>query len=269
MARKKHNYKEVLIFLEEIKDKVIYPEIARKTVGEACRDMEINPLIFNHAADGRSIHQQFGVTTKDDQTQGFGGVPAVVFNGGKGFIRMYGFGESGRDVLSSESLKIVQGVSDLLNKSLFRVEVKEGNCEVEPENDMRLYRIRNLCLTKYLPKLNREFMDGGKLLPVEDPRVAQHISKTIYRGLIGQAMMLDEEMGSLLEMSFPEFDDFECQILAGELKIGKVKKNVTALFAHNLVFATPLKFTGPWFTGRLRSHGYGQVLKHIEYVRKG
>jgi hypothetical protein len=267
-----NNYKELLLFPEALKDKTMYPDTVRKLVSEACGDKAVHPGIFNRyiveegddAGKRKTVHRKFG---DDRNGDGFGATPSIVFGGGRGIIRIYGIGKRGIELLEAEALKIVQNIVELLGNSVFRFEFKEGKCSIAQRYDPVVYRIHNLCLTKDMDEVNLKYMDAKrKLLDIQD--VAPHICKVLYRGIVGQAMGLDDEDGTFIESLLPHEDGFDAHILDGTLKIGCIKehangKKVHALFAHGLVFGAPYEFKGPWFTGHLRSHGHGAIRKHI------
>lgn len=250
-------YRELLIYPESLKGQPVFPDTARSLVAKACDATDVNPEIFARQPDGKTVQRVFGHTASGE---GYGAVPSICFNGGKGFIRLYGLGKRGRDLLSSEAAPIATAISRLLNNTPYRFDIRDGSCDITPERP-GAYRIHNLVVAKK----RYQFADiAEKGLPSLEA-MTPLIVKAIHRGLIGQAMALDEETGSQLAFRIPSEEMLGIQIFEGKPVFTPLKNGARAcaLGVHGLEFTMNLHLEGPWFAGHLRSRGFGQINRRI------
>lgn len=246
-------YKELLIFPESIKGQPMYPDTVRSLVSKACDGIAINPEIFARQADGKTIQRVFGHTADGE---GFGAIPSICFGGGNGLIRLYGIGKSGRQILTESAGTILTAVSALLNNTPCRFEVKSGDCEIG-DPDGGGFKIRNLVVAKKRYQY-AEFAEKRMPTLVE---MTPLIKRAIVRGIIGQAMMLDEETGSRHADRLPTDDMLDIKIFEGKpvFMPTKAGKKGCVLGVQDLVFSMNLSLSGPWFVGHLRSRGFGLI----------
>ncbi|MDO8728578.1 MAG: hypothetical protein Q7K26_01655 [bacterium] len=247
-------YKELLLFPEVLKGQQIYPEDARSLVAKACDGRSIDPAIFARGPDGKTLQGRYG---DDRKGEGFGLPPSIIFDGGNGFIRIYGIGKSGTDLLAEHTASIVTALSKHLGGP-YRMEFKHGDCELQMSEPI-LYSIRKLIVSKKPAKLSHFF-------GVTAQERAPEIKKEILNGLISMARWLDEDLGTphLLEHGIPSDDSLILDILEGESVPIPIKPGIPAAAFKNITFCTNISLNGPWMAGKLRSRGYGLIRRRIE-----
>lgn len=247
-------YKELLLFPDKLREQVVYPDVARKIVAQACDGHEIDPAIFARDAQGKTLQGRYG---DDRKGEGFGLPPAIIFDGGMGFIRLYGIGATGTSLLSSQAMSLVSALSNHFGGPL-RMEYKEGNCDLKPSKPI-LYSVRRLVMAKKPSQLERFWKTNAV------DRCAE-VRKELLSGLISQSRWLDNELGgeSNLEGRIPADDALLLDILEGESVPVEIKPGVSGMAYKNLTFCTNLELSGPWLAGKLRSRGYGMIRRRIE-----
>lgn len=247
-------YRELLIFPEGLKGKPVYPDTARSLCAKACDGVEIDPAIFARQPDGLSIQRVFGHTA---DKEGFGAVPSICFGGGAGFIRMTGLGQTGTDLILKNAGKIATAVSGLLGDCPYRVDLRKGDCKVQPSTGAHPYRIRNLIVSKKRDHFAGIATSGLPTLAQMEPL----IKKAIYRGLVGQALTLDREIGSHFGEVIGTEECLDIQIFEGKPFFAPIKEGLKtcALGVHGLTFTMSCRLVGPWYTGHLRSRGFGFI----------
>lgn len=246
-------YKELLIFPESLKGQPTYPDTVRSLVAKACDGLSVNPAIFARQADGKTIQRVFGHTADGE---GYGAVPSICFGGGNGLVRLYGMGVRGDELLSESAGTILTAVSGLLNNTPCRFEIWSGNCEVGHPNGSG-FKIRNLVVAKKRYQY-AEFAEKRIPTLVE---MTPLIKRAIVRGLIGQALTLDEETHSQLARQIPTDDMLDIKIFEGKpvFKPTKAGSKGCVLGVQDLVFTMNISLSGPWFVGHLRSRGFGLI----------
>lgn len=246
-------YKELLLFPEQLKGQTIYPDMARKIVALACNGLPVNPAIFARDEQGKTLQGRFG---DDRKGEGFGIPSPIVFDGGLGFIRIYGIGKTGSDLLTDQAMTLVAALSKHFN-SPFRMEFKQGDCSLKMSQPF-MYGIRRLVVAKKSHQLNHFF-------GVSATERASEIKKEILRGLISTARWLDKDLGgqSMLESQIPSENSIILDVLEGESVPVEIKPGIPAAAFKNVVFCTNLDINGPWSVGKMRSRGYGLVRRRI------
>lgn len=239
-------------------EEVIYPDDARRLVAAACDGVDIDPGIFARDSTGRTISGLFGAT---DGSEGIGLPPRIVFDGGKGFIRMYGIGKEGSALLEQQAPKLFTA---LFSKGFRSFDVKNGQMSIawQDEGMTPLYAIRCLVVAKK-PAQCQQYIRA----PLTD-ELSEQVSDLILRGLTGVARMLDEELMAenkrpIYTGSIPSSVD----LLEGTPCPVTIKPGLTAAGYKNLLLAFPCKFQGPWVTGMLRSRGFG-LMRAINPTRQ-
>lgn len=229
---------------------MIFPDEARRLAALACDGAEIDPAIFARDAQGKTLS---GTHPGSGGEADIGIAPRIVFDGGRGFIRIYGLGREGAGLLLGQA----PGLFAALYKAGFRgFEQKDGEMALAWKDDgaVPLYAIRCLVVAKKPAQCQRYIkapLVGG---------VAQSVGEVIVRGLSGVARMLDEE---LLQAglrpkhlaSVPSHID----ILEGTPIPVMVQPGIIAAAYRHVLFHLPCKLNGPWATGMLRSRGYGLI----------
>lgn len=251
-------YKELLLFPETLKGQVIYPDVARKMVAQACDQLPIDPAIFGRDAHGKPLTGRMG---DDRKGEGFGEPPAIVFDGGKGFIRLYGVGRRGSAVLTEQAMVVYLALCKHLGGPI-RMEFNEGITALQMSKPI-LYSMRRMVITKNPAKLSHFFR-------VSAMERSEEIKQEILRGLIGSARwhdQADDEAGAdgvPLEARIPSETSLLLDVLEGESVPIEIKPGVPGAAFKNLTFCTNLDLTGPWSVGKLRSRGYGLIRRRIE-----
>lgn len=247
-------YRELLIFPKALEGKPVYPDTARKMVAKACDGVStVSPEIFTRQNDGKSLQRVFGHTATGE---GYGAVPSICFGGGNGFIKLYGLGKRGSELLSANGAGIATAVSALHDNCPYRFDMKEGACKVQ-EASNGAYRIRNLIVSKKRDHFADIAANGLPTLYQMEPL----IKKAIVRGIIGQALTIDEETGSHYADVLGTEETLDIQIFDGEPFFAPIKDGIKtcALGVHGLTFTMSCRLAGPWFTGHLRSRGFGFI----------
>ena len=250
-------YSELIIRPKALENQIIYPDIARKLVGEALDGITVSPLLFNRQADGKTIQGRYWHEDKNHITAKMGLPPVVTFDGGMGFIRIYMIGIAGRELMSESASVIASAIAKHVGGP-YSFAMNEGMCTIEPRETPVLYSARKLVMTKEPAKSQRYF----KIAPTE---VSDDIRRVLLRGLISQARWLDENSNGAcnLEYLIPHEDSLGFFIAEGEsCPILINDKNYAAGYSK-LAFSMQLELMGPWSAGNLRSRGYGQIRKLI------
>lgn len=248
-------YKELLVFPDALKGKPMYPDTARAMVARACDGVSIDPAIFARGKDGKSEQRVFGHTADGE---GFGAVPSVCFGGGQGFVRLYGLGARGAQLILENAGSIAAALSKLHGNCPYQFKMNEGKCEIGPP-DGSAYRIRNLVVSKKRDHFAAIATSGLPTLEAMTPL----IKRAIVRGLMGQALALDEETGSNFASVVKDDAELDIRIFDGKPVFIPLKEGVKtcALGVHGLLFTMNCKLSGPWFVGHLRSRGFGYIEK--------
>ena len=234
-------YKEILLFPSYSVGQIIYPDMARKLVALACNGLAIDPAIFNRDANGKTLQ---------------GAPPKIIFDGGNGFIRIYGIGKSGSDLLTSQAMNILSGLSDHFNSPV-RLEVRTGEMSLK-QSAPSIYTAHRLVMSKKPKKV-------GQLWNQTIAQSEKEIKEEILTGLLSYAQYLDDDSGgeSMLEGRIPKQDSFFLDILEGEFTPIEIIPGISAAGFKNLTFATDLELNGPWAVGKLRSRGHGLIRRRI------
>lgn len=249
-------YVELIVFPHALRGTQIFSEQARSIVAKACHESNVNPEIFNRRKeDGKSIQRVFGHTADGE---GYGAIPSIVFGGGKGFVRIIGFGKKGTKLLSENASTISTAVSQMYDNSPYRFDMKSGNCTID-HPDGSTFKIHNLIVTKKREHYSDIAQNGIPSLE----SMTHLIEKAIIRGLIGQALTIDEETGSNCAGAIKTDKGMGIKIFAGTPVFIPIKEGTKkcALGVHKLEFTMNCGISGPWFVGHLRSRGFGQILK--------
>lgn len=246
-------YQELLIFPHALRGQAMHPDTARALVAKACDGIPVNPEVFARQPDGKTLQRVFGHTADG---AGYGAVPSVCFGGGNGLIRLYGMGQRGATVLAVSGITILTAITQFYDNTPCRVETRSGACEMGPPNGS-IFRIRNLVVAKkryqYAPFADKGVPSLTDITPL--------IKTAISRGLMGQAMTLDEETGSQLARQMPTDDMLDIRVFDGQPVFMPTKRGQKGcvLGVHNLLFTMNLSLAGPWFVGHLRSRGFGLI----------
>ncbi len=246
-------YSELIIRPHALADQVIYPEVARKLVAEACDGINVPPLLFNRGPDGKTIQGRYWHPDRNYLEAALPLPPVTSFDGGKGFLRIYMLGQPGRDLMLESASLIGTAIGKKVGGP-FLFAINEGDCKILTYSTPILYSIRRLVVTKD-PHKSRRYMDT----PPE--QVEDDLRRIIMRGLISQARWLDQHGAGGLECVIPDEHSLGFGIADGQFKPILINDRNYAAGYANLTFTLNLELAGPWFAGHLRSRGYGQIRK--------
>ena len=247
-------YSELLLRPSSMVNQRIYPRDARRIVASALDGQSINPVLFGHK-----------VAAPEGQGGGHLPLVPVVFDGGTGFIRIYGIGEEGSSVLLDEMGKIVRAVSSKLGCPV-RADMRQGDHLRKKADRMVTYFIAKLAIAKTGKNRNaphkaraEEFVAAGsdisKLMPL--------ITSVIDKGIVCMAENLDKERKDPESILSTLPHDMAIRIHEGEPSITRIHSDRPghAYIMRNLKFSMLGDLYGPWSVGQLRSHGCGLIKK--------
>ncbi|MBU2786265.1 hypothetical protein HAP93_10915 [Acidithiobacillus ferriphilus] len=236
-------YLEMIYRPRAMADQVIYPDHARKLVAKACDGFGI-PTIFNRDQDGKSISL---VYERERPGIWYGVPPAIAFDGGKGFIRIYGIGQEGKEILGAHAAMLFSAI--MRRHGLTAVEMKEGTCGIRQSPYVIPHRIRRLLVAKKLASSRYTHA------PVTEPEAVAAIRYAVVSGLVSQARLLGDRHA---ESMIPREEDVD--VLDGAPLLVNIsgEKNYAAGY-KNVVVGLPLRLRGPWQCGHLKSRGYGFI----------
>lgn len=252
-------YSELIIRPKALEGTILYPDLARKIVSEAVlsQKVKIPNLIFNRHENGKSIEGRFFHEDPNHISAKLAKPPVVSFDGGKGFIRLYMLGKTGRDLmaetaplLSSAIAKHVGGPYGFL--------MNEGMCKLSVRDNPILYTTRRLMMTKSRDN-NRKYEN------VAPQDISDEIRRVILKGLISQAKWLDEDTNGecSYEHLIPDENSLGFYIAEGKSCLIMIDEKNFGSGYKNLSFSMNLEMTGPWAAGMLRSKGCGKISKLI------
>lgn len=233
-------YRELILRPSGLSGRHIAPDEARRLLSEAIGNAPIDPLIFNKDAQGRNLQGRFG---DDREGQGWGVAPAITFDGGLGFFRLYGFGEHGCDVLATASPHLMRALSALYGPTA--VSLAAGELGIQHEGHGVLHRIRRLIVSK---KPGRR-IDGS----ITDPGVVEAIRHQIIGGLTTQSHLCAPGTLGAIPM------DDAIDVLEGQPVPIAIRPGIFVSAYKNVVVSMPVRLRGPWLAGHLRSIGYGYI----------
>jgi len=248
-------YSELIIRPKAMADQVIYPDVARRLVAEACDGISVPPLLFNRQPDGKTIQGRYWHKDRNHIEAALPHPPVVSFDGGKGFLRIFMLGQPGRDLMVESASTIGNAIAKRVGGP-YAFSMNEGNCKVNVYNTPILYSIRRLVVSK-------DPVKSLRYRSVAPEEVQDDLRRIILRGLISQARWLDQHGASKLEFAVPDENGLGFEIAEGEYAPIEIKEGKYAAGYIKLVFAMNLDLGGPWFAGHLRSRGYGQIRKLI------
>jgi len=250
-------YSELIIRPKALSETIVYPETARKMIAEALDGVAVPKLFFNRHDNGQTIGDRYHHPDANHPIAGAAKPPVISFDGGKGFVRIFGLGEPGRTLINEVAPIVSSAIAKHVGGT-YGFNLNEGMCQIENRNNPILYSIRRIVATKNLII--------GDHFKNKDPRdVSDSLRRIILSGLISQARWLDENSGgaSNLESLIPDEESSGFHIADGrQVPIAIKAKNYAFGFA-DLTFSMNLRLEGPWQAGKLRSHGYGRIRKVI------
>lgn len=240
-------YSELILRPAAMADTRIFPIDARRLVAKAMDGDAMSDALF-----GRAEPPQGRVPFGE-----FAPVP-IVFDGGKGFIRIYGVGRRGAEMLQDGMGRIHRAVSKLTNTAT-KAEFREGIHQRQRGESMVTYHIAKLGLAKPGKERIKAFQGAnGALVKPSLEAITPMVKEIIDRGIMDMAMHLDRESSdALLVPHIPR--DLRITIHEGETGIQRIHPDRPGhvMIVRNLKFSMLGLLQGPWSVGHLRSHGCG------------
>jgi len=244
-------YNELILRPASLANQVIYPDQARKLLACALDgEPSIDPALFGRGPDGKTLQGCMG-HIKDGT--GFGRAPEIAFDGGSGFVRIFGIGEAGSALLIRHLGQIYASVARKHGPTAQAL--RQGQCEIQFTGYMVPHRIRTLIVNKR-PKARAQPIEGNET-------AVALIRRQIVAGLTSQAEIVGEAQ------KIP--DDASIEILSATPYSVPIRDAIYGASYKNVVFAIPARLNGPWLAGHLRSRGYGFMRPEIQSLapRKG
>lgn len=245
-------YTEVLLRPLAMADQRIFPTDARRLLASLLDGKNVSRLLFGRGDDGK------GINTLVD---GLPPLCPVVFDGGQGFIRLYGIGERGKDIVTRELGTIVQALSSHTGKAV-TMELREG--KVRYETGFRIYRVGKLAIAKAGMRRGDAYFALHERYQAaksdEDRRAVFKEAAPMIRHIVDKGIAA---MGNHLGIDIPK--DLDIDILDGELGIRRIHDDAPGHVGviKGLRFGMAADLIGPWSVGMLRSHGMGLVRREV------
>ncbi len=130
-------YTELILRSKSMGGERIYPDESRLLVSEALTGKEVDPMLFGRQKDGK---------THGDLVNRQSPLAPIMFDGGKGFVRIYAVGKAGIDMLNA-NIGTIYDAMTTHSKTPIVMEIKSGNLEYRPKGDC-VYRIPKLAPAK-------------------------------------------------------------------------------------------------------------------------
>ena len=227
-------YTELFFRSKAFGDDPIWPDIARKMLAEALDGEKISPVFFHRDHKG-SIQGRIG---DDRNGEGMGLPPSVIFDGGRGFVRLYGVGQEGVETLALSLPTVLSALNRHLGSPVL-LEMRQGSLDIKATGYGVLHSIHRLVVSK----------KSG--FPDDDYQ--EKMKREIVRGLVSCARIHAPHFESLIP------SESEIEVLEGVPCAVEIKPGIMAGAVKNVVVAMPIRLSGPWSVGRLRSRGYGLI----------
>lgn len=223
-----------------LRESIVYPDQARVIAAKICDGIPIDPAIFHRNPDGSSIQGR--------GPDGEGLQPPIVFDGGKGFVRIYGFGQKGMNILSSQAGLLLSAFTKQYGPTA--LETRETKSEIRFDKGFREYSMRRLVVAK-----KNQDIDKFYRKPIHE--VSELVANIIRRGMLSQARLMDVGQAPFYEGALPHDEAFPIHIHEGEPMPIDIKNGNYAAGYRDIVFSLPFTATGTWQAGLLRSRGFG------------
>lgn len=247
-------YRECIFRIRDKRDEIIYSSNARSIVASVLDGEKDVAAFFQRDELGKTLQGKVGFN-------GPGFPPPIVYDGGKGFLRVYGFGSTGHELLDMATPKILRGLTKMFGATT--CEMKEGYNTIstsESDEQGHVYTIRRMVVAKKVRTIRKFFKT-----PISEVR--EEVAHIIARGLYSTAATLDQEhlpasvnenarnLVSRLpyEKNIMIMDGTPCPVMIGD--------KIPAAAYANVVFYAPVRMYGLWQAGFLRSRGFGLIRK--------
>ena len=245
-------YTEVILRPKALAGQKIYGEQGRKLLVEALDGTQLTPLLFGRGDDGKTL---------GTRVNGYSPLAPIVFDGGNGFLRIYGVGEAGTAVLKKELGNILGALSTKTGGPV-TMDMKQGKVEYKPEH--RVYGVRRLGLAKHGKIRGEKFYAlyerYQSAADEEKPLIFREAEPMIRAVLDRDIAGMAEQLGI---MNIPR--DLDITIHDGSLGVSRIHNDR----AGHIGLVTGLRFSmigdlvGPWSAGHLRAYGYGLIKREV------
>jgi len=229
-------YTEALLHLTSKKEERFHGDVARRFMAKACDDMEIDPELFARNTDSTLLQGQ--------TPEGYGVAPAVTWGGGKGYIRLTGYGVKGERLINDNIGRLFQAAGKICTTE---IRLSQGEVGLRLTQEPRFYRLARVVVQRHCKSISK---DKRETFEYCRPLFA----RAVMSGLISQGhhlMQLDVPDESRLDITLFEGNPFFLKF--------HPDRNVSVLAMDNVAFAMNAALSGPWHMGMLRSYGYGRA----------
>jgi len=247
-------YVEALFRPKSLENQVIYPVDARRIIIKALdQDTTVSPLLYSRDSDGKTIGRHIGR---------YPAAVPIVYGGGNGFIRIYGIGEDGKDVLLKDLTRIYTALSSSLDTPV-AMEMRSGKINYAVKG-YRSYRINRFALAKPANAKGNSFF--GLMKRSMESKTDEEKASVFQEALPLIRSALDFWLASVAEqfgLDLPK--DLDIRVTGGALGVQRVHPDRPGHVGiiRNLTFNMLGILTGPWAIGHLRSHGCGMIYRQI------
>lgn len=247
-------YVEALFRPKSLENQVIYPEDARRIIIKALdQDTTVSPLLYSRDSTGKTIGRHIGR---------YPAAVPVIYGGGNGFIRVYGIGDEGKEVLLKDLTKIYTALSSSLDTPV-AMEMRSGKISYSVKG-YRSYRINRFALVKSARPKGDTFF--GLMKRSMESKTDEEKDAAFREALPLIMSALDFWLASIAEqfgLDLPR--NLDIQITGGSLGAQRIHPDRPGHvgIVRNLTFNMLGDLTGPWAIGHLRSHGCGMIRREI------
>lgn len=247
-------YVEALFRPKSLENQIIYPADARRIIIKALdQDTTVSPLLYSRDSTGKTIGRHIGR---------YPAAVPVVYGGGNGFIRIYGIGEEGKEVLLKDLSRIYTALSSSLNTPV-AMEMRSGKISYSVKG-YRSYRISRFALVKSARPKGDSFFGLMKRSLESNTDEAKEEAFREALPLIKTA--IDFGLASIAEqfnLDLPK--NLDIRVTGGTLGAQRIHPDRPGHvgIVRNLTFNMLGDLTGPWAIGHLRSHGCGMIRREI------
>nr|WP_158386849.1 hypothetical protein [Comamonas testosteroni] len=222
--------------------------------------IEDRMALFHRDSTGQTINLSYGFNPATGASHG---APApVTISASDRRVNLLAIGPEGARLLQAHLVTIANALSIEL-QSPWGVRSFSGECAIQAGPAV-MYRCPEYLLEKNRRKYGeilRATMGDNKTDRPSLQQLAPYIQKSLVSSLLGQAMMLDDLLGTDIAGGFPTDKRLAINIIAGTVYNARMqgKGAGMALSIKNLVFSMDAKLDGVWLAGQMRSKGMGRI----------
>lgn len=240
-------YTEIIIRPLKMAGQRVFGQDARRMVAKAMEGKQVPPLFFGRDSDGKTLGTRVNKNSPLAQ---------VVFDGGAGFLRVYGIGQEGSALVTQQMGNIVSSIADYTDGAV-SMDLRNGS--IAFKGGYRFYRVGKLALAKHGKVRGEKFFklhDRYRAAATDEDRekvfreAEEMIRFVINRDIGGMA----EQIGNI---DVPR--NLGIVIHSGELSVARIHPGDPGHVGiiKNLRFSMVGDLVGPWSVGHLRAYGFG------------